>query len=238
MKRKIIISLLILLSIHVKSQYYEYIVGDTILFNLHGDTTGLLSVQWQDSSGGVWKDIVGATMPDYMFVASKTVYLRMKTLRQNCNPVYTAVQRIIVKEPEVKTCNCNGTVLYVYPKDTILSWAPYGFYFDTTHATSLTDGRANTDSIVKKHDGKGPYGAKYCYDLVAYGFDDWYLPAIDELHCLMKNSKQIGNFNDLIGYYSSTEINYEYVWGDSTSLAKGAGGKGYGGVRCVRRDGK
>lgn len=52
--------------------------------------------------------------------------------------------------------------------------------------------------------------AYMCFDLVLNGYDDWFLPSIDELHemCLYKDL--IGNFQEPIYYNSSTEASSVY----------------------------
>jgi len=47
--------------------------------------------------------------------------------------------------------------------------------------------------------------AKACGDLTASGYNDWYLPAINELNCLYTNRSAIGGFTD-DNYWSSTEV--------------------------------
>lgn len=64
-------------------------------------------------------------------------------------------------------------------------------------------GHANTLKIVNAQ-GNGDYAAKYCYDLVLNGYDDWYLPSYYETAILRSyfNPVVIGN-----GIWSSSELN-------------------------------
>ena len=121
-----------------------------------------------------------------------------------------------------------------------------------TGATSATDGDGNTNTIVVTDSntdaGFQPHNAaQYCYDLVAGGADDWYLPAQDELNVLYTNRVAIGNF-ELAGgeygppvpswYFSSTEIGSADIrlqrFEDGT--VPNAWNKHYAkSVRCVRK---
>lgn len=75
----------------------------------------------------------------------------------------------------------------------------------TTYATdsSLFAGKANTDSIIK-YQGTGSYAARLCYDLVLYGYSDWYLPSYYELDSLNTQINKVGN-TGLNTYWTSNE---------------------------------
>lgn len=130
----------------------------------------------------------------------------------------------------------NGT-LYIHPVDNSdgINW--YNGSYMRTSATSKTDGAANTDSIVK-YQGEGSYAAKVCADLDAYGYNDWYLPAKDELNAMYQNKSSIGGFSSSY-YWSSTEYDEYYgAWpqyfylGSQDYTSKNSDYR----VRCVRRD--
>ena len=75
-------------------------------------------------------------------------------------------------------------------------------------AQSDTDGAANTAAIVAQNNTRSR-AATICENLIEGDYDDWYLPAKDELNCLYGNRAAIGNFdtgNSGI-YWSSTELN-------------------------------
>jgi hypothetical protein len=67
-------------------------------------------------------------------------------------------------------------------------------------ATSFADGAGNTALLAAADANGGVLGAqphraaKACADLVAFGHDDWYLPAADELAILVAYRDVIGNF--------------------------------------------
>ena len=69
--------------------------------------------------------------------------------------------------------------------------------------TAIGTGQANTKTIVTVQ-GEGSYAAQRCNDLTEGGYDDWYLPSIDELGQLYINRDAIGGFAD-IAYWSSSE---------------------------------
>ncbi|BAE49262.1 DUF1566 domain-containing protein [Paramagnetospirillum magneticum] len=73
--------------------------------------------------------------------------------------------------------------LIVAPKDEgeaeSLEWGPSG----KTDARSLIDGLANSEAI---NDGAHP-AAQFCRSLRIGGFDDWHLPALDQMTVLRAN---------------------------------------------------
>lgn len=84
-------------------------------------------------------------------------------------------------------------------------WGCYGVNVPGVKSTAFGTGSANTALIV----ATGlPSAAKVCDDLVLNGFDDWYLPSLDELtmmkNNLYKNGK--GGFSTFYGgyYWSSS----------------------------------
>ena len=73
-----------------------------------------------------------------------------------------------------------------------------------TNATSTTDGLANTTQIINVIGNTGTYAAKLCKDYQGGGFNDWFLPAIDQLSNLYSQRNVLGGgFSD--NYWSSTE---------------------------------
>ena len=78
-------------------------------------------------------------------------------------------------------------------------------------ASSFSDGRRNTELIDSEY-GPG-FAAGKCAALTADGFDDWYLPAIDELERLFRGRHHvpgldaIGSSRSRYDYVSSTEYN-------------------------------
>lgn len=100
------------------------------------------------------------------------------------------------------------------------------FLHATLRSTDQCDRQCNTEIIVNQlqNYNDGNYAAKLCADLVAFGFDDWYLPAAGELATLYQQLGPTDNGFDGSGditlgdYWSSTERGYDQfydhlVWG-------------------------
>ena len=106
---------------------------------------------------------------------------------------------ITFNTPLLTSFTYNGKQIYVHPTDNgILTWGSQGV---TTAATSTNSGSDNTNLIDQQ---LGPYAAKTCADLVAYGYSDWYLPSSDELVTMAEYKVVLENFNQQ-EYWSSTE---------------------------------
>lgn len=129
----------------------------------------------------------------------------------------------------LKVTLTNGIVIYVSPVDNngpdFIQWGGYGtditdlanFEVDSSGNEDL-NGKVNTIAIVAKlsKNKEEAYAAKLCADLVAYGFDDWYLPSAGELTEMYKKlgpTKKGGTGQLLTGtYWSSTEYNENGAW--------------------------
>ena len=117
-------------------------------------------------------------------------------------------------------------------------------YITTLAAANMDfNGETNTTAIVTQlgTNNGTPYAAKLCADLVAYGFDDWYLPAAGELNEMYKKLGSVangGNGQITTGiYWSSSEFDGSGAWlqffGDGS---QDGGSKGLDfQCRCVRR---
>jgi len=114
-------------------------------------------------------------------------------------------------------------------------------------ASSCQTGEANT-ALLAGLSGSGspaPYNAaEYCDGLSAHGYDDWYLPAQDELDVLHTN-KNVGDLNGTFGessyptswYWSSSEDDYDLARIQILSFVfQGGNSKDDEiAVRCVRK---
>ena len=80
------------------------------------------------------------------------------------------------------------------------------------NATSYTDGVFNTNQIITVQGNGSQYAANVCRLYNGGGYSDWYLPSRNELNLLYLQRKAIGNFSDLIGYWSSTEFSKTEAW--------------------------
>jgi hypothetical protein len=97
----------------------------------------------------------------------------------------------------------------------VLQWSNGSNISTGGKGTAIGTGKANTNSIVAVQ-GAGNYAAKWCYDLVSGGYDDWYLPSRDELSLLYMNKYDIG-FSSNNCYWSSTETNSTTSWNSNFS---------------------
>lgn len=102
----------------------------------------------------------------------------------------------------------HNSTLIIYPHNYIYDNYNTMFYLrnDITGADSKTDGNYNTKKLVVDFDKYGDEGyyiaARQCYDLNAFGYDDWYLPAVDELDSICEKSNTL---SENTVYWSSTE---------------------------------
>jgi TolB-like protein len=88
-----------------------------------------------------------------------------------------------------------------------LEWSGRHTSVDDTQST-IGSGRRNTQLIVEKFAqvaGEWDRAAQYCAELDVNGFNDWFLPSIDELNQMYGNLKRknLGNFKEE-WYWSST----------------------------------
>jgi hypothetical protein len=74
--------------------------------------------------------------------------------------------------------------------------------FIITNASSLTDGAANTATIIATQ-GVGSYAAIQCTQQSIAGYSDWYLPGEDQLAAIYQNANSAVGLSNL--YWSSTE---------------------------------
>tara|TARA_B100001173_G_C15925723_1_gene520498 strand:- start:204 stop:872 length:669 start_codon:yes stop_codon:yes gene_type:complete len=69
-------------------------------------------------------------------------------------------------------------------------------------------GQLNTNAIITAYGTGGNYAAKICDDLELNGYNDWFLPSIDELSLMCQNLYSVGLGSFTNGFYwSSTDLN-------------------------------
>lgn len=99
--------------------------------------------------------------------------------------------------------------------------SPFSSAFSFPTIPSPVDGASNTDTFVSylRTWGVaaglppalivtliGASGGGSCSLSTEGGYNDWFLPAIDQLHCLYNNRIAIGNFDSSKAYWSSTSL--------------------------------
>jgi len=89
--------------------------------------------------------------------------------------------------------------------------------------TRIGTGLSNTMAIIESQ-GSGDYAAKICFDLVIDGYNDWFLPSIDELSKLYINRQIIGGFSNNY-YWSSSQ--YGHNTAQNLHFEDGAKGNNY-----------
>ena len=112
-----------------------------------------------------------------------------------------------------------------------IPWGCYGLAITSgSRAQSPADGAGNTLAIVTDCNLEH-IAARYCFDLVTtadtHVFDDWYLPAIDELRMLYKNRDKVENLEGEY-YWSSTSFSTS-----AASVIKLSDGKHHGANRNI-----
>lgn len=125
------------------------------------------------------------------------------------------------------------TILSLLTHDIPMPWhlAPI-----ETRARSTWNGQANTDSILAILDGDF-FAAKFCADYVGQGYDDWYLPSIEELEALAGNLIELNLMPNF--YWTSTEVSPDAAWAyhfGATIAEPVPKFDEMTFVRCVRRD--
>ncbi len=91
----------------------------------------------------------------------------------------------------------------------MISWWNGGFV--ETNSKSDADGSTNTNAIIAAQGNAGSYAAKLCRDYRGGGFNDWFLPAKDQLNMMYLQKTTLGGFADEI-YWSSTEYEPGLAW--------------------------
>ncbi len=107
-----------------------------------------------------------------------------------------------------------GRFMECQPKTSLNKpWGGYGTAVAGADGTAVGTGLQNTIDIVNQFgdaeplQGRSDYAAKICYDMVYGGYDDWFLPSIDEAMYIYNNfcSKNIVGFYKSYYFWTSTE---------------------------------
>lgn len=170
---------------------------------------------------------------------------------------YTYVATAIGQSARGGTIAClNGgqqnMIAAMVDNSTSIEWGGFGSAVGAG-AQSNTDGSNNTQAIVNAlgNNGNTAYAAQLCtnFEIDSQGntpcqvgnacYDDWFLPAVDQLNCLYVNQVAIGGFSTTNSYWASTEFSgfptfaasYQF-FGDGNQGVNNKDSLYY--VRCVR----
>ena len=109
----------------------------------------------------------------------------------------------------VNSTGLHGLIAAISDQSTSAQWDNNFINFQTyANDTGIGTGLANTDLIITVQ-GSGTYAASICRSYNGGGFNDWYLPSLDELSML------VGIFPNDTAYWSSSQLldaYYDMAW--------------------------
>lgn len=212
------------------SQEESILSGDTLILELK-DTSGF-KIQWQirGDSFSRWRNIPGATMNYYKTVLSDSiegiVHFRAKTtLPLDTCPIYSTE---VTKNVKKKKSQVNigdriggGIAFYANAEYALISspiglgraqWGCSGKRISGATGKEIGDGYKNTKEILNQC-LEPNIAAFHCDTFNFGGYDDWFLPSIEELRLLVSNLNGKYNFKLLNNnYWSSTEKSENEAW--------------------------
>lgn len=138
----------------------------------------------------------------------------------------------------------HGKVLYMHSMG-FLRWSNVETEWNFEAAWSQTNGAGNTSAIIQ-HPGHIFSAASVCSEMAYAGYDDWYLPGINELATLY-NSRTVvdqkltaigGEILSTLSFWSSTEYNMDgekaWAWKFSDGTSALGSKSGFANVRAIR----
>src|SRR3989339_390429 len=240
-------------SISILSSHDMVLLHDTVVLNA---TTYTGEIQWQSSADSInWTDITGATQNNYPVcienISDIQIYFRAKitdTLCPNSSVFYSSLIRLVIYPDKsyinvgdpiyggiVFQINTIGEGLVSKISDEIPVTSKWGCYnVSITGSESFSDGQNNTSAILAAC-SESTIAAELCNNEVFNGYEDWFLPAVDQLTNLYETRDIVGGFssND---YWSSTQSSatsaYFKDFGDGLLYSTGKNSNKL--VRCTR----
>jgi len=99
--------------------------------------------------------------------------------------------------------NMHGLIVAPEDAENALPWSNGQNIITQATLTTIGTGSLNTRAIIEAQ-GSGSYAASFCDNYTSDGFDDWFLPSIQELNKLFEKNDVVNNFKNA-AYWSSTE---------------------------------
>jgi hypothetical protein len=100
---------------------------------------------------------------------------------------------------------CHGLICCNYSFTSNLAFSDVN-YFNGAISKSIGSGKSNTDLIINNQ-GDDAKAAAYCSKFDIGGYDDWFLPSLNELERLLESQVNMPINSDYSFYVSSTEDN-------------------------------
>lgn len=114
-------------------------------------------------------------------------------------------------DPGYVAGECHGLIAAPIDQSPAANWGCWEISIPGT-STAFGTGQANTILIVNGC-SEADCAARICSDLMLNGYDDWFLPSLDELNQLYVNRAAIGGFESTSWYWSSSEYDINSGWG-------------------------
>ncbi len=116
----------------------------------------------------------------------------------------------------------HGLIMSINEISSGIEWSNVAGEMIGTNAMSLWNGESNTQAIINQP-GHTNSAAKLCEIAVINGFDDWYLPSIDELHLLFNARYELNKSLETDNDPSTHPITqFDYYWSSSEAKSNSA----------------
>ena len=122
----------------------------------------------------------------------------------------------------------HGLIASVHDVSNNAPWSPAE---SVTGAVSTFNGFENTSGIVASL-GAGDYAAYLCDTLQSGGYNDWYLPAADELYLLFKARYNINKILEEDGNESTSGLKADAYWSSTEKASSKAALSDFGSIRA------